>query len=56
MDEATARYPSDIYKCIELEDNLNEKYKNELAQKYGLTREELDAIALEGVSNLWPMP
>ncbi len=53
-DEAIEREPSDINKQIDLERELTEKYKNELAQKYNLSRDQLDAISLEGVQN-WVM-
>jgi hypothetical protein len=32
------------------------KYKGEVAQRYGLTSEELDEISWEGVRKNWPMP
>ena len=40
----------------ELENRLIDKYKNELAKKYGLTLEQLKEIALEGVTKDWPFP
>jgi len=37
-------------------DRLNEKYKEELVTKHGLTREQLDMIATEGLGKDWPFP
>ena len=39
----------------ELQDELYEKYKSELAEKYKLTRERLDEIVNEGFRKVWPM-
>ena len=52
-DEAIQRFPSDINKQIDLETKLDEKYKDELAAKYQLTRDQLQSIMVEGVKNLW---
>lgn len=53
--EAMARFPdSQIMKQIELERELGEKYKAELAQKYGLTEGQLREIMVEGVTKGWP--
>jgi hypothetical protein len=35
---------------------LEEKYKNDLTRKYGLTREQLKEITHEGIAENWPMP
>ncbi len=43
-------------KQIELQRTLDEKYKNELAEKYGLTRDQLAEIAGEGLTKDWPFP
>lgn len=40
----------------ELQGTLNEKYKDELAKKYGLTRKQLEEIAVEGFTKDWPFP
>ena len=37
-------------------DQLEERYKEELATKYGLTREQLKLIVSEGLSKDWPTP
>lgn len=55
-DVAMKREPSDIYKQIELEDKLVQKYKNDLAIKYSLNREQLGKIGIEGVVNQWLRP
>ncbi len=52
-DEAIERYPSDINKQIDLEGELQEKYKDELAARYSLTRDQLQSIMVEGVTNQW---
>ena len=41
---------------IELEANLIDEYEDELAQKHGLTREQLHEILLEGTIEGWPFP
>lgn len=45
-----------LEKQAELQDILNEKYENELAKKYGLTRKQLDEIAVEGLIKDWSFP
>lgn len=52
-DEAIERYSSDINKQIDLERDLQEKYKNELAARFSLTRDQLQSIMVEGVTNQW---
>lgn len=55
--EAMARVPdSQIMKQIELERELTEKYKAEVARKYGLTKDHLLKISVEGVRNGWLAP
>ena len=41
---------------IEETDRLKEEYKEQLATKHGLTREQLDMIATEGLEKDWPIP
>lgn len=43
-------------KNTDLMQRLQEQHKKALAKKYGLTREQLKEIALEGVAERWPMP
>lgn len=45
-----------LKKQAELNSTLTERYKNELAKKYGLTREQLNEIAVEGFTKDWPFP
>lgn len=53
--EATARIPdSRIMEQIQLERELGQKYKMELARKYGLTEDQLGEITVEGVTMGWP--
>lgn len=42
-------------KRADLEDLLNEKYEDDLAKKYGLTREKLEKIIMEGFEKDWPV-
>jgi len=53
-DEAFQQFPSDVMAQVDLEDELNEKYQDEIAEKHGISRESLWSIALEGVENNWP--
>ena len=55
-DEAMERAPADINKQIDLERELAEKYKDELARKYNLSKDQLFSIGIEGVTNQWPGP
>jgi hypothetical protein len=52
-DEAIERYPSDISRQLEFERRQKEKYREQLAAKYKLTSEELQATLLEGVIKQW---
>lgn len=54
--EAEKRYPSDLRKQFDFVDELSAKYKKDLATELGITKEQLDEIAQEGVLNNWPMP
>ena len=45
-----------VEKQMELQRTLDEIYKNELAEKYGLTLEQLDEIVVEGLTKDWPFP
>jgi hypothetical protein len=37
-------------------DRMADFYEAELAKKYGISREELDEIEIEGMKKHWPMP
>jgi len=39
-----------------LKEKLNEKYNDELAAQYGLTRQQLDEVGMEGMIKDWPFP
>ncbi|NZA28657.1 hypothetical protein H0E84_19975 [Luteimonas sp. SJ-92] len=53
--EAMARVPgSQIMKQIDMERELEEKYKNELVRKYDLTNEQLQEIVVEAAMKGWP--
>ncbi|MCK4326690.1 hypothetical protein KAW55_08050 [bacterium] len=49
-------FEEQMEKQSELEDRLIDKYKDELAKKYGLTREQLVKIVVEGAKKHWPFP
>ena len=55
-DEARQQFPSDVMAQVDLDNELNEKYQNEIAEKYGISRDNLWSIVLEGVENNWPRP
>lgn len=54
--EAEAREPEDFMAQHELQQQLWEKYTNELAEQVGLTRAQLDSISVEGLTKQWPIP
>ncbi len=41
-------------KRFEIQSRLRDKYKEELGKKYGLTREQLKEISIEGQEKYWP--
>jgi len=45
--------PEECYRTLH---SLEEKYKNEIAKKYSITREQLEKIAMEGTNKKWPIP
>lgn len=56
--ESLRRFPKgkDMFKQFDLAEELFEKYLGELGAKHGLTREQIDAISLEGMEKDWPRP
>jgi hypothetical protein len=40
----------------ESDDRLMDKYKSEVAERYGLTAEQLSDIGTEGTIKNWPLP
>ena len=54
--EAEAREPDDFTAQHKLQQQLWEKYTNELAEQVGLTRAQLDSISVEGLTKQWPIP
>lgn len=56
MGQGVVKPKEQLRKQAELMDQLRDKYKNELAQKYGLTREQLEAITTEGLEKDWAFP
>jgi len=55
-EEALEEYPKEFEKQVEMERRLNDDYKNKLAEKYELTREQLQEISVEAVEKDWPFP
>ena len=47
---------ADFTRQFERADQLAEQYKQDLADELGITRDQLDEIALEGLQQNWPMP
>jgi hypothetical protein len=47
---------ADFTRQNDLASELEEQYKDELATEFGLTREQLSEISLEGLQNNWPLP
>lgn len=63
--EAEKKYPlsypaevtqETIKKYAKYEKQLMEQYKDEIANKYEITREQLDEIEIEGINKQWPLP
>ncbi len=55
--EAMARVPdSEIMKQIELERELTQQYKRDVARKYALTEDVLVEIGVEGIKKGWSWP
>lgn len=51
---AIRRYPNDIDAQSDYESVLYERYMDEIAQKYNITRQQLWDIGTEGVVKQWP--
>lgn len=47
-------FKQQVEKQHKLKNRLIDKHNNELAKKYGLTREQLEQICLEGMMERWP--
>ena len=58
MEEANINKHKDISpeECYQTLYSLEEKYKNEIAKRYGLTRKQLEKISMEGINKKWPIP
>jgi len=61
--DAEKKYPSSSMnnmktteKFVALQNKLEKKYKGKVAQKYKLTRKQLEDIVLEGLMKSWPEP
>lgn len=61
--KAEQRYPikpgdgmPQIERQIDLQRSLQKQYKEVLAKRHGLTRQQLDEIMIEGVKKDWPIP
>ena len=51
--ESAAKYPSDIYKQIDLERVLDDRYKLIIFQKYAISPARYNKLVVEGVKNGW---
>ena len=47
---------ADLSRQVERADQLTNSYKQGLADQLGITRDQLDEIAVEGLTQNWPMP
>jgi len=56
MGQSQVDLKEQLEKQAELESRLKDKYKDKLAKKYGLTREQLEKISIEGIEKDWPFP
>jgi len=61
LDPLDPNYSQELFmeqleKQIELQRTLDEKYRDELADKYGVTLDQLDEIIVEGLTKDWPLP
>ncbi len=55
-DYLQAKATKQIEKHMQVFDSLTEKYELKVAERYGITREQLDEIFLEGLTKNWPKP
>lgn len=51
-----AKAGEQLKKQAEAGNTLREKYKSEVAKRYGITKAVLDGISVEGIKKNWPMP
>lgn len=51
-----AKFEAQWNKQIDLQYSLQDKYNNELLSKYGITQDQLDDIAAEGITKSWAFP
>lgn len=56
INQAPVSTKEQMSKQSQLRNSLIEKYKAELAVKYGISAEQLDAIRVEGLQKDWPFP
>ncbi len=54
--EALRKYPNDIHKLRQYMEKLEERYKKQVRDKYGITKEQTDRISVEGETKNWPAP
>ncbi len=54
--EGNATHPNDFMKAYEVSLILQEEYKVALAEKEGITRDQLKDILTEGLQKQWPLP
>ena len=56
LDEAEVKYPYNIEKRGEYWERLQNRYEDDLAKKYGISRKHLQQISLEAIRKDWPVP
>jgi hypothetical protein len=54
--DSQAKATEQIRKNAETLESLTEKYKSEVAKRYGITQEQRKEINMEGIMKDWPMP
>jgi len=54
--DAHRMFPNDLMRALGKQNELRERYLQEVRRKYGITRDEDWAITLEGITKGWPTP
>lgn len=54
--EALKKYPMDPRKLGQYREQLKERYKKQVRDKYGITRKQADRTYVEGETKNWPTP
>jgi len=54
--EAQRRYPKDINRQAQYEEDLRRKYLSQIRKRYKLTQKQIEEISAEGLMKDWPFP